>query len=123
MFPWTPEQPENIASTDDFHISPYRAAANTPATPTRTWSVLVDGNVYVRAYKGTASRRHQSAVAQRAGRIRVGGIDAAVSFTPVNGEINNRIDDAYSLKYAHSPYLAPTCRQGSRTAPGRQPCE
>ncbi|WP_366134476.1 DUF2255 family protein [uncultured Citricoccus sp.] len=30
------------------------------------WSAVVDGNVYVRAYNGTASRWHRSAMIQRA---------------------------------------------------------
>lgn len=116
MTPWTAEQLENISSTDDFHISPYRNDGTTPGTPTWIWSVVVDGNVYVRAYNGTASRWHQSAMTQRAGRIRAGGIDAEATFTPVDGGINDRIDDAYSVKYAGSPYLPPMLSNRARAA-------
>lgn len=106
MNAWTPEQLENIGTTDDFHISPYRADGITPGTPTWIWSVVVDGNVYdVRAYNGTASRWHRSAMVQRAGRVRAGGLDIEVSYTAVEGGINDRIDDAYSGKYGGSPYL------------------
>ena len=119
MSPWTPEQLENIASTDDFHISPYRADGHTPGTPTWIWSVVVDGNVFVRAYNGTASRWHRSAMTQPAGRIRAGGIEAEVSFIPVDGEINDRIDDAYSVKYARSPYLPLMISNRARAATGR----
>ncbi|WP_115788770.1 DUF2255 family protein [Arthrobacter silvisoli] len=112
----TPEQLENIGTTDDFHISPYRADGITPGTPTWIWSVVVDGNVYVRAYNGTASRWHRSAMAQRAGRVRAGGLDIEVSFTAVEGGINDRIDDAYSEKYGGSPYLPPMLSNRTRAA-------
>jgi hypothetical protein len=109
MSPWTQEQLETIGSTDDFHISPYRADGNTPGTPNWIWSVVVDGNVYV-------PRWHRSAMTQRAGRIRAGGIETDVSFIPVDGEINDRIDAAYSVKYARSPYLALMISNRTRAA-------
>lgn len=116
MTVWTPQQLEKIVSTDDFHIYPYRDDGTTPGTPTWIWSVVVDGDVYVRAYNGTASRWHRSAMTQRAGQIRAGGIDAEVAFTPVDGEINDRIDAAYAKKYAGSPYLPPMISTRTRSA-------
>lgn len=116
MTAWAPEQLEKIASTDDFHISPYRADGTTPGTPTWIWSVVVDGNVYVRAYNGIASRWYKSAIVQQAGRIRAGGIDTEVTFTPVSGDISDRIDAAYSKKYGGSPYLPPMVSDRTRAA-------
>ncbi|TDF93336.1 MULTISPECIES: DUF2255 family protein [Arthrobacter] len=116
MTSWTIGQLEQIGTTDDFHISPYRADGTTPGTPTWIWSVVVDGDVYVRAYNGTASRWHRSALKQGAGHIRAGGIDADVTFTPVDGEINDRIDAAYARKYAGSPYLPPMISTRTRAA-------
>ena len=69
MTAWKPEQLEKIGSTDDFHISPYRDDRTTPGSPTWIWSVVVDGDVYVRAYNGTSSRWHRAALRQEAGRI------------------------------------------------------
>ncbi|MER6975964.1 DUF2255 family protein [Streptomyces carpinensis] len=116
MTAWTPEQIEAIRSTDDFHIAPYRDDGTTPGTPTRIWSVVVDGEVYVRAYNGTASRWHRAALRQGAGRISADGIDAEVTFTPVSGPINDRIDQAYEQKYADSPYLPPMISDRTRAA-------
>ncbi|WP_298860839.1 DUF2255 family protein [uncultured Microbacterium sp.] len=117
MTAWTPEQIEAIGSTDDFHISPYRDDGITPGTPTWIWSVVVDGDVYVRAYNGTASRWYRSALAQRAGRIRAGGLDAEVAFTTVDdAALNGRTDRAYSEKYAGSPYLPPMITAKTRAA-------
>ncbi|BAS12695.1 conserved hypothetical protein [Arthrobacter sp. Hiyo8] len=67
MTAWTPQQLEEIGSTDDFHISPYRDDGTTPGTPTWIWSVVVEGDVYVRAYNGPASRWHSSAMTQGLG--------------------------------------------------------
>lgn len=116
MSTWTIEQLNTIATTDDFHIAPYRADSVTPGTLTWIWSVIVDGAVYVRAYNGTASRWYQSALDQKAGRITAGGIDAEVTFTPVAGELDESIDAAYSEKYAGSPYLPPMVSDRTRAA-------
>jgi hypothetical protein len=39
-----------------------------------------------------------------------------VTFEPVDGPINNRIDDAYRAKYHGSPYLSPTIGARARSA-------
>ncbi len=112
MTTWSQDELQQIAATDDFHISPYREDGGTPGTPTWIWSVVVDGDVYVRAYNGTASRWYQAALRQRAGRIRAGGGEWEVAFEPVDGTapdgaMQTVIDAAYRAKYADSPYLAP----------------
>jgi hypothetical protein len=93
-----------IVETDDLHISPLREDGKTYGTPTWIWSVVVDGALYVRAYNGKNSRWHQAAIRQKAGRITAAGITKEVSFEPVDGAINDRIDDAYTAKYKGSPY-------------------
>lgn len=44
------------------------------------------------------------------------GLDSAASFTPVDGEINDRIDALYAKKYAGSPYLPPMTSTRTRAA-------
>jgi hypothetical protein len=39
-----------------------------------------------------------------------------VSFEPVEGPINDRIDDAYRSNYAGSPYMVPTICARARAA-------
>ena len=39
-----------------------------------------------------------------------------VSFEPVEGPINDRIDDAYRVKYRGSPYLKPMITARARSA-------
>jgi hypothetical protein len=117
MTDWTPDELRSIASTDDFHISPFRADGTTYGTPTWIWSVVVDGALYVRAYNGTSSRWYGSAAAQRAGRITVGGLEKDVAFVPIEeASLNDRIDDAYRAKYASSPYLPPMLTNRTRAA-------
>ena len=107
MTSWNPAVLADIAATDDLKISPLRADGTTYGTPTWIWSVVVDGDLYVRAYNGVASRWHAAAVTQRAGRITAAGHTLEVTFDPANAHLRDAIDDAYRAKYASSSYLAP----------------
>jgi hypothetical protein len=98
------------------HISPFREDGVTYGTPTWIWSVAVDDDLYVRAYTGQNSRWYQAAVRQRAGRIIAAGMTKEVTFEPINGPINDRIDDAYRAKYRDSPYLSPMIGARARSA-------
>jgi hypothetical protein len=107
MNTWPKDELRKIALADDLHISPVREDGKTYGTPTLIWSVVIDDALYVRAYNGQKSRWHQAAVRQRAGRITAAGMTREVTFEPVDGKINDRIDDAYRTKYRGSPYLSP----------------
>lgn len=113
---WPTNELESIARADDLHISPFREDGKTYGTPTWIWSVVVDGNLYVRGYNGQQSRWYQAAMAQRAGRIRAAGMTKEVVFESVGGPINDQIDNAYRAKYAGSPYLAPMISSRARSA-------
>ena len=56
---------------------------------------------------GSDSRWYKAAIRQKAGRITAAGMTKEVTFEPVEGPINDRIDDAYRAKYKGSPYLSP----------------
>jgi hypothetical protein len=116
MSAWLKKELEGIAQTDDLHISPLREDGKTYGTPTWIWSVVVDGVLYVRAYNGKDSRWYKAALRQKAGRITAAGITKEVAFEPVDGELNDRIDDAYRAKYASSPYLKPMIGERARAA-------
>jgi hypothetical protein len=106
MSDWPKDDLRRIAETDDLHIAPFREDGTTYGTPTWIWSVVVDGNLYARAYNGTRSRWHKAALRRQAGRITAAGLTREVGFEPATGAINDRIDDAYRAKYRGSPYLA-----------------
>jgi len=77
---------------------------------------VVDEALYVRAYNGQNSRWYKAAVRQKAGRITTPGMTKEVSFEPVDGAINDRIDDAYRARYKGSPYLSPMIGPRARSA-------
>jgi hypothetical protein len=77
---------------------------------------VVDNNLYVRAYNGTNSSWYQAATKQKAGRIVSGGLTKEVAFETVEGQIDDRIDNAYRTKYQSSPYLKPMISTRARSA-------
>lgn len=85
MAEWTKDELTKIAAADDLHISPFRDDGVTSGTPTWIWSVVVEGDLYVRAYNGQNSHWYQAALRQKAGRITVAGITKEVSFERVDG--------------------------------------
>jgi hypothetical protein len=113
---WSEEELRKIADADDLHIAPLREDGVTFGTPTWIWSVAVDGDLYVRGYNGQASRWYQAAARQKAGRITAAGVTREVAFEPVEGAINDLIDDAYRTKYRTSPYLEPMVGAKARAA-------
>src|SRR4051812_17789428 len=98
---------QKINEADDLHISPFREDGKTYGTPTWIWAVVVEDDLYVRAYNGVNSRWYKSAIQQKAGRIQAAGMIKEVTFEPVQGDINNAVDEAYKKKYSSSPYLSP----------------
>lgn len=116
MNTWPRNELSRIAETDDLHISPFREDGRTYGTPTWIWSVVVDDTLYVRAYNGQKSRWYQAALDQKAGQITAAGATREVTFEPVSGKINDRIDDAYRTKYEGSPYLSPMIGERARAA-------
>lgn len=113
---WSEEELRRIAETDDLHIAPFRDDGVTYGTPTWIWSVVVDDALYVRAYNGKNSRWYQAAVRQKAGKITAADMTKEVTFEPVDGPINNGIDDAYRAKYRGSPYLSAMIGTRARAA-------
>jgi len=116
MSSWNTEELARIAETDDLHVSPFREDGTTYGTPTWIWSVVVDGELYARAYNGTSSRWYQAAMRQGLGRITAAGMTKEISFDAVSGSIDDRIDSAYRAKYKDSPYLAPMIGARARSA-------
>jgi len=116
MATWKKDELHKIAETDDLHIAPFREDGFTCGTPTWIWSVAVDDALYVRGYNGKKSRWYQAALKQKAGRIIAAGMTKEVSFEPVSGPINDRIDEAYRAKYRESEYLSPMIGARARAA-------
>ena len=116
MTAWPKEELRKIAESDDLHISPFGDDGKTYGTPAWIWSVVVDDALCVRAYNGQSSRWYKAAMRQKAGPIIASGITTEVTFEPADGAINDRIDDAYRVKYKSSPYLSPMIGTRARSA-------
>jgi hypothetical protein len=116
MSAWPKDELGKTAEANDLHISPFREDGATYGTPTWISSVAVDDALYVRAYNGQKSRWYQAALRQKARRIAAAGITKEVAFEPVDGPINDRIDDAYRAKYKGSPNLSPMIGARARSA-------
>jgi hypothetical protein len=116
MTRWSEVELSKIAEADGLHIAPFREEGATYGTPTWIWSIAVGGDLYVRAYNGRNSRWYQAALRQKAGRITAAGMTKEVAFEPVEGTVNDRIDDAYRAKYHGSPYLGSMIGARARSA-------
>ena len=115
---WTQEQLDAFSTADDIHVSPFYSDGETPGTPTWIWSVVADGDLYVRAYNGQNSRWYQSAVEQQAGKLSITGKEFNVVYQSVDtdAELTKKINDAYTEKYGGSPYLPPMLAKGPVSA-------
>jgi hypothetical protein len=107
---------KKIDEADDLHISPFREDGKTYGTPTWIWAVVVNGDLYVRAYHGVHSKWYKSVLSQKGGRIHAAGMMKEVTFELVQGDINNVIDEAYKTKYSSSSYLSPMISDRARAA-------
>src|SRR6266403_1028172 len=116
MSTWSKDELRKIAETDDLHISPFREDGWTRGTTSWIWSGVVDGGRYLRGYNGQKSRWYQAAVRPTAGRNTAAGTTRKVAFEPVDGTINDRIDEAYAAKYKGSSYLKPMISTRARSA-------
>lgn len=112
----TTSELHKIDEKNDLHIAPHRPDGKTYGTPTWIWCVLVDDELYVRAYNGQDSSWYQAAMKQGTGKIEAAGSTYEVNFEPINGKINDKIDQAYREKYSDSPYLAPMISERAREA-------
>jgi hypothetical protein len=110
------ERLQAIRSSDDLHIAPLRDDGVTYGTPTWIWSVVVDNDLYVRAYNGTGSRWYKAALKQKAGQITAAGQTTNVRLEVGDRAINDRIDAAYKAKYSSSRYLNPMVSNRARAA-------
>lgn len=119
MSTWSKDELRKIADTHDFQISPFREDGIAYGTSTWIWSVVVGDERYVRPYNGKSSRWYKAAMQQNTGRITAAGVTKDVVFEPVDGAINDEIDDAYRKKYKSSPYLQPMIGAHARAATAR----
>jgi hypothetical protein len=69
----------------------------TPRKRLPVWAVVVDGEAYVRSYRGERGAWYRRALRER--RVEIEGIEARVE-RERDPELNERISDAFRAKYA-----------------------
>ena len=106
MNTWKPAALDLIQHTPDLYVSPFRADGTTYGTPTRTWALVVDGHVYVRAATGPSSSWYLAAMTQGAGRVRIDSRYYDVTFASASAQVAPAIDAAYEVKYPGSSAVA-----------------
>lgn len=119
MSTWPEDELQEIVMSDDLHVAPFRKDGETYGTPTWIWCVAVGGDLYVRAYNGMNSSWYQAAMREGGGRIEAAGMTKEVMFESVdNGDqmLQDRIDEAYRMKYKDSLYLPPMISERARSA-------
>ncbi len=105
---WTPSDLARWGEIEEVRISTRREdGALREFVP--IWIVNVDGNLYVRSYRGTDGAWYQHARRNPVGRIRGGGVDQDVSFAEPDTGVHEAVDAAYRTKYARygDSYLRP----------------
>ncbi len=98
MSGWTNEELTQIGAADELEIASVRSdgALGSPRT---IWVVRVDDDLFVRSVNGRTSDWFRGTQRRHEGRIRAGGVEKDVAFVEPDGDVADRIDDAYREKY------------------------
>ena len=116
MGSWSEDDLRAIAENNDLFVSPFREDGTTYGTPTQTWALVVDGDVYVRAANGQESRWYRAAMSQKAGRVSVADKNYEVTFESAGNESSDAIDAAYEAKYPGSSAVPVMQGDGPKSA-------
>ncbi|TXS54519.1 DUF2255 family protein [Streptomyces sp. uw30] len=116
MSSWSQTQLRAIAENTDLFVSPFREDGTTYGTPTQTWALVADGEVYVRAANGRQSKWYQAAISQKAGRVRIAGKFYEVTFEPASSDVDAAVDAAYEAKYPGSSAVPIMQGEGPKSA-------
>ena len=105
---WDPTTARHLADTGEIEVvvpAPGRPDARTPI-----WIVAVDGDLYVRSWKGGAGIWYRRAHQHGTGSIIAAGREHQVRFSAVDPGLNAQIDQAYRHKYGNSSYTTAMTR-------------
>jgi len=98
MNAWTSDELGRIEAADELQIASVRRDG-TLRNPTTIWVVRLGDDLYVRSVNGRTSGWFRGTRVRHEGRIRAGGVEKNVTFIDGEGDVADRIDDAYRSKY------------------------
>jgi hypothetical protein len=102
---WPEAQPTELANTEELVLVVARTGRDTIWVP--VWVVAVDGELYVRSYKGVTSVWFRRVEVDADQAIRLGSTDLPVHFENVDrlDHVNRAIDAEYNRKYSRFDYV------------------
>jgi hypothetical protein len=99
MSTWTTDQLDHIGTAEELEITTRRADGSLRGW-VPIWVVRVDGDLYVRSYRGTAGTWFRYATASGSARIRAGGLERDITIAdPAEPSVHQRIDAVCRHKY------------------------
>jgi hypothetical protein len=95
---WTSQELDRIGQAEELQLATRRHQDGVSRHVT-TWVVRAGDDLYVRSAHGPDNPWYRRAQAAKAGRIRAGGLERAVSFETADAAVQGAIDAAYHAKY------------------------
>jgi hypothetical protein len=95
---WTEDELHRVGDATELQLAT-RRSDGTLTRYTTMWVVRVGDDLYVRSAGGPERPWYRHALANGAGSIRAGGIEAAVAFGTADDGVQGAIDTAYHAKY------------------------
>jgi hypothetical protein len=117
MTGWTTDELAKVDAADELEITSLRPDG-TLRSPTTIWVVRLGDELYVRSVNGRTSGWFRGTQVRHEGRIRAGGVEKNVTFIDGEGDVADRIDDAYRTKYRRyaASIVDTTITPGARAA-------
>jgi hypothetical protein len=110
---WSADRLEALDAAGDIHVAPARPEGGL-RRPTRIWAVVVDDDLYVRAYHGPDAAWYRAAAATGRGEVTAARRSDEVGFTAADPALADPIDRAYAQKYGRSAYVDAMVAEGAR---------
>jgi hypothetical protein len=98
MTGWRREELDRIDAADELEIASLGRDGALRQTTT-IWVVRLDDDLFVRSVNGRTGAWFRGTQGHREGRIRAGGVTKDVTFAGAEGDLDDRIDEAYGSKY------------------------
>jgi hypothetical protein len=95
---WTDDELARYGGATEVEVSSRRDDGSLRPYVT-IWLVRVGPDLYIRSAYGPGNPWYRRAIASGAGRIRAGGLERDVTFTPAGPEVHADVDAAYHAKY------------------------
>jgi hypothetical protein len=116
---WTDDELRRVGAATELQIATRRDDGSLRPYIT-IWTVRADDHLYVRSAYGASNPWFRRATASGSGRIRAGGIERDVTFTPaseLDAATQAAVDTAYHAKYdRYGPQIVGTVT-GAQAAP------